>query len=147
MPATHLQLGTTVIVSVPDSQQDAIRPVMHDFIGTLEVINPDGTVDVLDEEDELFDSIPSGCVRCQACDGRGWRAFSCETLPAVIQRCDLCKAYDSDLDAARASGLKHTIRNRETGEPCEATAESPWEAALDHPEPLPRPPNHHRRSR
>jgi hypothetical protein len=124
-------VGEDVLVRVPMAQPNAIRPVTHDFAGTVATVNDDGTVDVLDEEDVLFDSVPAECVNCQACEGRGWRVMSSESLPQAIQRCDACQVYESDLEAAEACGLPYTIRNRETGEPCEATADSPWEAAVD----------------
>ena len=72
---------------------------------------------------------------CGACDGKGWAIFKSQhefgVTPNCIQRCDQCELFAGDLEAAEASGLPYTVRSRKTGEPCEATADSPWEAVAD----------------
>ena len=61
MPDTF-QVDDSVIVTAPDHQPNAIRPVMQDFSGFIAAVYVDGTVDVLDQDDVLFDDIPIGCV-------------------------------------------------------------------------------------
>jgi hypothetical protein len=62
---------------------------------------------------------------CDICNGKGlihYPAHTANPHPAArfghIERCDSCDVYESDLAAARATGLKFTIRSCDTLEPC-----------------------------
>ena len=72
---------------------------------------------------------------CEACEGRGWAVFESHhehgITPNCLQRCDACGRFEDDIQAAEASGLTYTVRDRKTGEPCEANADNSWEAVID----------------
>ena len=46
------------------------RPVFHDLEGTVIAVNEDGTFDVRDEFEQVFDSVPAANVRraCRNCN-------------------------------------------------------------------------------
>jgi len=72
---------------------------------------------------------------CEACEGRGWAVFESHhehgITPNCLQRCDACEKFEDDIQAAGASGLTYTVRDRQTGAPCEANADHSWEAVID----------------
>jgi hypothetical protein len=72
---------------------------------------------------------------CEACEGRGWAVFESHhehgITPNCLQRCDACGRFEDDIQAADASGLTYTVRDRKTGAPCEADADNSWEAVID----------------
>lgn len=46
------------------------RPVYHDLEGTVTGVNPDGTFEVVDAFEQVFDSVPAANVRraCRNCN-------------------------------------------------------------------------------
>ena len=76
-----------------------------------------------------------GDETCEACEGRGWAVFESHhehgITPNCLQRCDACGRFEDDIQAADASGLSYTVRDRKTGAPCAANADHSWEAVID----------------
>ena len=59
-------------VTEPDEtvREEVARLVYHPFEGTIVAVNADGSFDVEDEFEQLFDSVPADNVRraCRICD-------------------------------------------------------------------------------
>lgn len=71
--------------------------------------------------------------QCEVCKGMGFVIVSSGVLDDVIERCDNCKMYSDDIEAANMSGLSYQVFDRETGQPCQATLIYPWELVADDP--------------
>lgn len=98
--------------------------------------NRDGAVADMCEEDAKNYRFIMGNddeEKCECCKGLGFIIIWAGILEDVIQRCDDCKMYSDDIEAANASGLAYQVFNRETGEPCEAIPINPWELVADDP--------------
>lgn len=59
-----MRIGDAVFVkSSKRPHPDAISVVLHDFLGTIHRIHEDGTMDVVDGEGNLFDSLRPSQVK------------------------------------------------------------------------------------
>lgn len=67
-----VRVGSWVWVTEPGEavRSTVTRPVYHDLEGTVIAVNPNGTFDVEDEFEQVFDSVPAANVRraCRNCN-------------------------------------------------------------------------------
>jgi hypothetical protein len=67
-----IRMGSWVWVTETDRAvwPTVARPVYHDLEGTVIAVNADGTFDVVDEFEQVFDSVPAANVRraCRTCN-------------------------------------------------------------------------------
>jgi len=69
--------------------------------GTVDYINPEGSINHIDPDD--IDDLPEESS-CGNCDGKGYflNVFNCETHLHETQRCDRCKVFKSDEEARQS---------------------------------------------